>query len=88
MRLETNKPIPNSSALTTLRASGWTSIHPPSLRTQDLSACIAANANTALMGTQGCHIPPVRGVAQVARRPACLLSTSTPDVPFYAAPDP
>ena len=28
---------------------------------------------------------PVRGVAQVARRPVCLLSTSAPEVPFCAA---
>jgi hypothetical protein len=27
---------------------------------------------------------PLRGVAQVARRPVCLLSASTPDVPFCA----
>ena len=32
-----------------------------------------------------CPGTPVRGVAQAARRPACLLLASTPDVPFCAA---
>jgi hypothetical protein len=42
MRLATNKPNPKRSALATLRASRWASIHLSSLRSHDLSACIAA----------------------------------------------
>jgi len=42
---------------------------------------VAPNARP-IIPPSGCRLPPVRGVAQVARRQLCLPLASTPDVPI------
>ena len=50
-----------------------------------LSAYVPARPSPSDLTEIGCPGTPVRGVAQAARRPACLPPASAPEAPFCAA---